>query len=849
MTLHTDANEDYARRSFHFARLAGRLTTRGAFLVLCLFAMFAGRARAQGTDPADLICPRSAPGSVVTAPPDLMSQNGVLEVTFTFQTTVDEQGLARYCYITDTGLQAPTLHVNPGDQLIIHFQNELPAVAPSDQAQIHGMKMPMAHAASSSSNSTDCPGSGVMTAATTNLHFHGTNVAPVCGQDDVINTMIQPGDTFDYNVQIPANEPPGLYWYHPHPHGFSEGQVQGGATGALIVEGIQNVNTSLAGLPQRLFVIRDQLLPNLEGNGANIPAWDISVNYVPVPYPNYPPAVVQTPPAEQEFWRVLNSSADSILNVQYVVNGLAQAVQVVAIDGYPIGSGGTSGTPQSESETSLLLPPGARAEFVLTTPNVGDQAQLVTQYWNTGPDGDFDPTRPIANIVAQSGQPTTAQTATLRLPSTSHAQKVTRFADLAAQTPVAQRTLQFSEVLQDPTNPNSPTTFFITLAGQTPTAYYAGEPPNIIVHQGTVEDWTVENTAMEDHIFHSHQIHFQVMAINGQSVNDPAIRDTMDVPYWSGTGPYPSVTLRMDFRDSSIVGTFVYHCHILAHEDGGMMATVQVLPPGLGTTTILTASSTDVNLNGSLTLTAAVAPTALGGPALTGTVQFAEDGTNLGSPVTISNGQATLTTAMTTTGNHTITALYSGDANYSSSVSAALPIGVEDFTLSAASTTIPAPGQSGTSTIAVAGSANFTLPVSFTCSLPNAMTQAACFVNPNSITGSGQVTLTVNTTPAHALVAPRIGIPPFWFFARISLSLLTLLLAVLMLRIPWRRWRVPAILGLVVLAILSIAAGCGGNGKTVPGTPAGTYNIVVTGTSGSGSSQIQHTVVVPVTLQ
>ena len=66
-----------------------------------------------------------------------------------------------------------------------------------------------------------------MSATATNIHFHGTNVAPVCGQDEVVHTLIQPGQSFDYKVQIPQNEPPGLYWYHPHPHGFSEGQVQG----------------------------------------------------------------------------------------------------------------------------------------------------------------------------------------------------------------------------------------------------------------------------------------------------------------------------------------------------------------------------------------------------------------------------------------------------------------------------------------------------------------------------------------------------------------------------------------------------------------------------------------------
>jgi FtsP/CotA-like multicopper oxidase with cupredoxin domain len=233
------------------------------------------------------------------------------------------------------------------------------------------------------------PCDGMMGTNVTNIHFHGTNIAPTCGQDEVIHTLLQPGQSFDYTVQIPSNEPPGLYWYHPHPHGISEGQVQGGASGALIVEGIQNVDPAIAGLPERTLVIRDQNLPASEVNDANIPAWDLSINYVPVAYPSYTPATIQTNPGQQELWRVVNAAADTILNLQFIVNGTAQTLQVVSIDGYPIAAGSSGQT--SENETSILLGPGARAEFVVTTPNIGDQAQLVTGYWNTGPDGDSDP--------------------------------------------------------------------------------------------------------------------------------------------------------------------------------------------------------------------------------------------------------------------------------------------------------------------------------------------------------------------------------------------------------------------------------------------------------------------------
>jgi FtsP/CotA-like multicopper oxidase with cupredoxin domain len=114
--------------------------------------------------------------------------------------------------------------------------------------------------------------------------------------------------------------------------------------------------------------------------------------------------------------------------------------------------------------------------------------------------------------------------------------------------------------------------------GQLQKTFDAKNPPAIITKIGAVEDWTIANTSAEPHAFHIHQVHFLVMALNGQKVKTPRLVDTVTVPPWTGTGPYPSVTVRMDFRDPNIAGKFVYHCHILDHEDGGMMATIEVKP-------------------------------------------------------------------------------------------------------------------------------------------------------------------------------------------------------------------------------------------------------------------------------
>ena len=93
-----------------------------------------------------------------------------------------------------------------------------------------------------------------------------------------------------------------------------------------------------------------------------------------------------------------------------------------------------------------------------------------------------------------------------------------------------------------------------------------------------MEDWTIENRALENHEFHMHQIHFLVLAVNGVPVSTAQRQylDTVNIPFWTGSGPYPSVKVRMDFRGAD-VGDFVYHCHILEHEDGGMMAHIRVV--------------------------------------------------------------------------------------------------------------------------------------------------------------------------------------------------------------------------------------------------------------------------------
>jgi FtsP/CotA-like multicopper oxidase with cupredoxin domain len=142
------------------------------------------------------------------------------------------------------------------------------------------------------------------------------------------------------------------------------------------------------------------------------------------------------------------------------------------------------------------------------------------------------------------------------------------------------RKLYFSEDREDLRTPGKTPKYFITVEGKTPELFDMNfKKPDITVRQGAVEDWIIENRAREAHVFHIHQLHFQLLGRDGAKVAEAMLRDTIDLPYWDGKSAYPSVRLRMDFRAPEIIGTFLFHCHILEHEDAGMMGSVEVVKP------------------------------------------------------------------------------------------------------------------------------------------------------------------------------------------------------------------------------------------------------------------------------
>jgi FtsP/CotA-like multicopper oxidase with cupredoxin domain len=542
---------------------------------------------------ASEVCSRPLPGSIVAEPEDLRSRNGVLKVELTAFNAKQSDGSIRYCFIDENGAESPTLRVSPGDLVILTLKNNSTASS-SDAATAHQ------HMHGDAEKNGNSCASELMTRESTNLHFHGLTIPPVCHQDDVMHTSIQPGDPpFEYRFRIPENEPPGLYWYHPHIHGFTKVQVLGGASGAIIVEGIERADKAVAGLPERVFIIRDQdlLNPNAppsksgpvvpkmlfdrDGDAANTgtgfgkPAKDLSINFVPAAYPDYRPAVIQMRPEEQQLWRVVNASGITYLDLEVLFGHTRQPLGLVAIDGVPLNG---YGLPSDfvDWQTHLGVPPGARVEFIVKGPPEHTSGLLVTKTVNTGPSGENDPNRAIAIISASKDAPEPRS----ELATSPQPLPPSQVSWLGSVAPVRTRRLYFSEKLLDPNDPNSATEFYITVDGQTPTQFDPKSGvPNIIAKQGTVEDWIIENRSSELHAFHIHQLHFMLLDYRGRPVNEPFLRDTVNVPYYDGkTLEYPSVRLRMDFRDPNTVGDFVYHCHLLEHEDGGMMGLIRVEP-------------------------------------------------------------------------------------------------------------------------------------------------------------------------------------------------------------------------------------------------------------------------------
>jgi suppressor of ftsI len=368
----------------------------------------------------------------------------------------------------------------------------------------------------------------------TNLHEHGFHVSPLGISDNVLRVM-PAGSENAVRVNLPRDMAPGTYWYHSHLHPLVEEQVFSGLAGILVVEGLtQRLPPALRRVPDRVLALKDLQVRNGAIVDKNINSGAITVRTVN----GLVDPILRARTNRTELWRLANISAD----IWYRLRLDGARFGVIAEDANPVGRVWTAG--------ELVLPPGKRYDVLVRWPRAGTY-RLRTLRYSTGPAGDTYPERGLATVRV-AGEPA----ADVPWP-----RSMGPLPQLERDRVRRVRHVKFSE--------NAAGTKFFINGRQ-----FDSTRVNEVVKLGTTEEWVIRNTAREQHPFHIHVNDFQVMAIDGKPYRARGLQDTVALPVGG------VVRIRMRFRN--FLGAYVYHCHILAHEDAGMMGVLDVTRSGRG---------------------------------------------------------------------------------------------------------------------------------------------------------------------------------------------------------------------------------------------------------------------------
>lgn len=402
----------------------------------------------------------------------------------------------------------------------------------------------------------------------TNLHFHGLHVSPTGVSDDPF-LCVAPGASLTYRLAIPRNHPQGTFWYHSHAMGTTcpkpgamvddtmgsapmfmpgdvENQIFAGLSGALIVGDDRTLlPPALRHITAHTLVFKDAQIDTggsiVQNQGAT--SIDSGAPTVRLVNGQLRP-VLSMRPNETQLWRLTNAGADIFYRLH--------------LDGYRFTVVGEDGTPVAKARTAseLLLPPGKRYDVLVTAGARSGGAWLRTLAYSNGPQGDSYPDTRLLRLAVHGATAT-------RLPGVSGAIP-TAEPDLAHAAIAQKRRM----VLSESADGNS---FYIN--GKQ-FMMNDGSVFTTPARLGTVEEWTIVNTSGEVHPFHLHTSDFQVMSVNGVPQPYTNRQDTVPVPYEQNGKP-GVVVIRVAFAD--FTGRYMFHCHIAAHEDHGMMSYIDVV--------------------------------------------------------------------------------------------------------------------------------------------------------------------------------------------------------------------------------------------------------------------------------
>ena len=529
------------------------------------------------------------PVETFVEPTTLALLNRELDVTLTltyFRTMLYDRAVTLRSM--NSSIPAPTLHVDVGDRLRIQVINQLPPNPPSGEPAKH-LRYP---------NST-------------NLHLHGLHVTPGLVSPGVYGDYVmddpqlgvQPGYTRQHEYRIGLDQPPGAYWYHPHLHGATAIQVGSGMAGALIIKGAIDQVPEIAAAVERVFVFQ---APITDATGT-LESFTQVVD-IPLTEPPFLINGVRRPRlvmrrGEVQNWHFINAAIFNFLNLSLDDH----ALNVYSLDGNPRGSMlpvGPFPVPTSGNQTGVVLAPGNRASVLVKAGAAGTYF-LRTLQFPIGIEEAILSEDILAEVVVVDEAramalpagllPVPASLAAITDEELANAGGLKRYIVMRAvfAAPVADQAASSvvhpgSEVddwfYQTANTPLANRVFALGAASeQASTA--PGLPNEFIPFQssralkqtvalGSVEEWTIFNMNNIRHPFHIHINPFQVVKINGQPV-EPFWADTIALPPGGSPAEPTSVTFRTRFRD--FAGTYVMHCHMLAHEDMGMMQMIEVV--------------------------------------------------------------------------------------------------------------------------------------------------------------------------------------------------------------------------------------------------------------------------------
>jgi suppressor of ftsI len=493
-----------------------------AAILVAVAVLAAGPGRATAQPMVRLAVPQATVGLNETCTntpgvlPEMRSSGGVLGGSLTMAPATYRLGNRQFTSNVYNGnYNAPTLRVDLGERVELRINNQMRAVGGLRENQVD----------------------------TTNQHYHGLVVTPIpLAGDNVTHVAIGQGD---FNVNryplLPRElevQSEGLMWYHPHPHSKTLPQVAGGLAGAMVVGDLLRLFPEYQGATERILIIKTPdsgSTPELNINGVECPALTLSAS-------------------GNELWRILNATGNTFVNLK--LGGYTFAV--LAFDGNPVTS--------PMEQDSLFIPPGGRVEAIVRGGTGPWTTTLVTAPF---PGSGTTVPRKIADVrtVGLSDETQAmveAQAFTAR--SRVNVELADSIRRLATATQVDRFTLRFS--------------FGSGGALLNGVAYSPGRLDRA-VQVGRVQEWTLVNETTVPHTFHIHQTDFLVTSINGKDVEaDSVFFDNVNLGvHTDGSGRLvgDTVTVRFTFHPVA-AGPFVYHCHVLSHEDRGMMQNICVYP-------------------------------------------------------------------------------------------------------------------------------------------------------------------------------------------------------------------------------------------------------------------------------